>query len=65
MTGNLEISKATPTMTWRGTGGSGAIARLNLSTHDFTTNEPSCRIITTNDGSFSSSFDVRIKTPGA
>ena len=65
MTGNLEISKTTPTITLRGAGGSGAIARLNLSTYDFTTNEPPCSIITTDDGNFGSSFDIRLKTPGA
>ena len=65
MTGNLEISKTTPIITFRGTGGSGAITRLNLSTYDFTINEPSCSIITADDENFSSSFDIRLKTPGA
>ena len=61
----MEISKTTPIITLRGTGNLGAIARLNLSTYDFITNEPSCSIITTDDGNFGSSFDIRLKIPGA
>ena len=64
MSGDLTISKAAARLTLKGTG-AGAVTRLDLSAYDHTTFEPTCSFIITDDTQYSSSLNIKIKTPGS
>ena len=64
MSGDLTISKAAARLTLKGTGVS-AVTRLDLSAYDHTTFEPTCSFIITDDTQYSSSLNIKIKTPGS
>ena len=61
----LHMKGSNPILTIMGQGGSGAKSQIDLTSYDNTTNPPTCSLIATDDGNYSSHFEIRQKTQGA
>jgi hypothetical protein len=61
----LHISGTNPILSINGQGSAGAKSQINLSTYEEGVNAPTCSLIATDDGNFSSSFQINLKTVGS
>jgi hypothetical protein len=61
----LHISGTNPILSINGQGSAGSKSQINLSTYDEGVNAPTCSLIATDDGNFSSSFQINLKTVGS